>query len=153
MKAQRMILLGHVVHLLAAWTLFACCLDVMEHAGPPKEAVCEFEGLWGAVVACQVMNLVQHKWDQFGWDNQRIKHLVACFDFAAQMLILIQVEVWDHSRWGLVRFYALQLFLTEIILTLIGDQLRSCKTFREKLGGIQFLIDGHRRRQRGAINR
>ena len=84
-----MILLGHAVHLLATGTPFTCCLDVMEHAGPPKEATCELKGSRGAVVACQVMNLIQHKWNQFGWNHQRIKYLVTCFDFAAQALILI----------------------------------------------------------------
>ncbi len=36
MKVEGVVLLGNTVHLLAVWAPFACVLDVMKHAGPPK---------------------------------------------------------------------------------------------------------------------
>ena len=53
-----MILLRNTVHLLAAGTPFARILDVVKHAQPPKQAVREFKCSRGAVVTCQVMDLV-----------------------------------------------------------------------------------------------
>ncbi len=57
-EIEGVILLGNTVHLLAAGTPFACILDVMKHARPPEQATREFKGTWGAVVTCQVMDLV-----------------------------------------------------------------------------------------------
>ena len=102
MKIEGVVLLWNTVHLLAVRAPFACILDVIKHAGPPKQAASELKSPRSAVVTCQVMYLVQHKWNQFGGNHQRIKHLVPCLDLTTQALILVQVKEWDHSRWGLI---------------------------------------------------
>ncbi len=101
-EVEGVILLRNTVHLLATWTPFARILDVMEHARPPEQAAREFKGLQGAIVTCQVVDLVEHEGNQSSWDYQCIKHFVSHFDLMTQALVLIQVEEWDHSCGGLV---------------------------------------------------
>ncbi len=108
-EVEGVILLGNMVHLLTTWTPFARAFDVVEHAWPPEQAAHELKGSWGAIVTCQVMDLVKHKGNQSGWNHQCVEHLVPRFDLVTQTLIFSQVEKRNHLCGGPVGLDTFQL--------------------------------------------